>query len=111
MTYLFSSNNIIINEVEVKNDAGNAIPISKNTNTNSSTNPIFVKGTADTSFFAATQTDAFGRLRVSNPFTIFDNSFSNGDNERRWTTSNTSNTSYYFESNISCVTKIGRAHV
>ena len=27
MTYLFSSNNIITNEVEVKNDAGNALPV------------------------------------------------------------------------------------
>lgn len=103
MTYLFTGNSYITNEIEVKNDTGNAIPISKNTDTNSNSNPIFVKGTADTSFFAPTQTDAFGRLRVSNPFTLFDSSFSIGDNTRNWDTSNTNNTSYNFESNIACV--------
>ena len=30
--------------------------------------------------------DAFGRLRVSNPHTLFDNSFRYGDSERRWNT-------------------------
>jgi hypothetical protein len=103
MTYLFSGNTVITNEVEIKNDAGNAVPISRNTTTNSDTNPIFVKGTADTSFFAPTQTDAFGRLRVSNPFTLFDSSFSIGDNIKVWDTSNTNNTSYRFESNIACI--------
>ena len=95
---------ISIPEVEIKNDSGNAISISKNTSVNSDTNPIFVKGTSDTSFFAPTQTDSFGRLRVANPFTIFDNYFSVGDNEKRWSTSNTSGTTYYFESNIACIT-------
>jgi hypothetical protein len=67
--------NVVISslpEVEIKNDTGNPIPISANTSVNSDTNPIFVKGTSDTSFFAPTQSDAFGRLRVSNPFTIAD---------------------------------------
>lgn len=32
MTYLFSSNNIITNEVEVKNDAGNPLPVTGNIN-------------------------------------------------------------------------------
>lgn len=59
-------------EVEIKNDTGNPIAISKNTTTNSEDNPIWVKGTSDTSFFAPTQSDAFGRLRVSNPYTLFD---------------------------------------
>lgn len=59
-------------EVEIKNDVNNPIPISKNTAINSNTNPIFVKGTSDTSFFSPTQTDAFGRLRISSPFTLFD---------------------------------------
>ena len=36
MTYLFTNNQ------EIKNDIGNPIPISKNTSTNSSSNPIFV---------------------------------------------------------------------
>lgn len=46
-------------EVEIKNDVGNAIPVTSNYN-------VFTVG------FAPTQTDAFGRLRVSNPFTLFD---------------------------------------
>lgn len=66
MTYLFTNNQ------EIKNDVGNPIPISKNTTVNSDTNPLFVTGTSDTSFFAPTQSDAFGRLRVSNPFTLYD---------------------------------------
>lgn len=59
-------------EVEIKNDVGNPIPVSKNANTNSQTNPIYVEGVNNASFFAPTQSDAFGRLRVSNPLTLFD---------------------------------------
>jgi len=59
-------------EVEIKNDSGNPISISKNTTVNSDTNPIFVKGTSDTSFFSPMQSDAFGRLRISEPFTLAD---------------------------------------
>ena len=59
-------------EVEIKNDIDNPIPVSANTSTNSNTNPIYVKGTSDSSFFHPAQLDAFGRLRVSNPFTLFD---------------------------------------
>jgi len=103
MTYLFSNGVTINNEIEVKNDTGNALPISKNTSVNSNDNPIFVKGTADTSFFAPTQTDAFGRLRVSNPFTIFDNYFGIGDNTRRWDTANTAGTSKTYEANTSSI--------
>lgn len=59
-------------EVEIKNDIDNPIPISKDTSVNSVTNPIFVEGVNNGSFFAPTQSDAFGRLRVSNPLTLFD---------------------------------------
>lgn len=59
-------------EVEIKNDTGNPIPVSKDTNTNSVTNPIYVEGVNNASFFAPTQSDSFGRLRVSNPETLFD---------------------------------------
>ena len=65
---------------EIKNDAGNPIPVSKNTSVNSDINPIFVKGTSDTSFFSPTQSDAFGRLRVSSPFTLFDSAHRYQDN-------------------------------
>jgi hypothetical protein len=67
-------------EVEIKNDADNPIPISKNTSVNSNSNPIFVKGTSDTSFFDPAQTDAFGRLRTSSPLTLFDSSHRYRDN-------------------------------
>lgn len=59
-------------EVEIKNDVDNPIPVSKNTTINSQTNPIYVEGVNNASFFAPTQSDAFGRLRVSNPYTLFD---------------------------------------
>lgn len=61
-----------IPEVEIKNDIDNPIPISKDTSINSITNPIYVQGVNNTSFFAPMQSDAFGRLRVSNPQSLFD---------------------------------------
>jgi hypothetical protein len=59
-------------EIEIKNDLNNPIPISANTSPNTSDNPIYVRGTGDASFFAPTQSDAFGRLRVSEPYTLGD---------------------------------------
>jgi hypothetical protein len=67
-----SGNISITGEVEIKNDTGNPIPVSKDANVNSLTNPIYVEGVNNASFFAPTQSDAFGRLRVSNPYTLFD---------------------------------------
>jgi hypothetical protein len=78
MTYLFTNNQ------EVKNDVGNPLPVSKNTTVNSDANPIFVQGTSDSSFFAPTQSDAFGRLRVSNPYTLFDGAVRFSDNTFKW---------------------------
>ena len=60
MTYLFTSNVNVINEVEVNNSVGNPIPISKNTTTNSLTNPLFVSGEITTKPGGATSTSAFG---------------------------------------------------
>lgn len=45
-----------------------------------------------------TSTDAFGRLRVSQPFTLFDSSHRYKDNNL-WATSNTSNTTIVFSEN------------
>jgi hypothetical protein len=59
-------------EVEIKNDTGNPISVSKDSNVNSVTNPLYVEGVNNASFFAPTQSDSFGRLRVSNPQTLFD---------------------------------------
>jgi len=67
MTYLFTNNQ------EIKNDIGNPLPVSKNTSVNSTSNPIFITGNVDaTNIFEAGTTDAFGRQRVSEPFTLGD---------------------------------------
>src|SRR6056300_753084 len=39
----------------------------------------------------STSNDAFGRLRVSNPFTLFDSSLRYGDNTEKWSESETDN--------------------
>ena len=77
-----SSNPLIVSidnmpEVEIKNDTGNPIPISKNTTANSSSNPIDVTGSVDATIngevsVAGMNPDAFGRQRVSELFTLGD---------------------------------------
>lgn len=66
MTYLFTNNQ------EIKNDIGNPIPVSKNTTTNSSGNPIFVSAAISSITPVTGAADAFGRQRVSEPFTLGD---------------------------------------
>lgn len=83
--------NVYVSDVEISNDTGNPIPVSSNGTANSATNPIYVSaanssGTTAVSF-DGTNTDAFGRLRVSNPVTLFDSSFRYGDNTDNWDTS------------------------
>ena len=90
-------------EVEIKNDTGNPIPVSANTTLNSDSNPIYVKGTSDTSFFAPTQTDAFGRLRVSNPFTLFDAANRYQDNGLHFN-STTGSGSVGYDANVAAIT-------
>jgi hypothetical protein len=63
-------------EVEIKNDAGNPIPISGNVNAT-------LTGTSAVTLGAAA-TDAFGRLRVSNPYTLFDGGLRYFDNTYKW---------------------------
>jgi hypothetical protein len=46
MTYLFDANTSVINQVEIKNDTGNSIPISATTEINSANNPIHIEGIA-----------------------------------------------------------------
>jgi hypothetical protein len=65
-----------IPEVEIKNDSGNPIPISGNVNAT-------LTGTAAVTLGAAA-TDAFGRLRVSNPYTLFDGGLRYFDNTYKW---------------------------
>ena len=97
MTYLFN------NEQEISNDVGNPIPISKNVTVNSDTNPIFVQGTSDSSFFSPVQSDAFGRLRVSNPFTLFDGAQRYRDDPFKWNQVDTGAASSTFLTNESSV--------
>jgi hypothetical protein len=51
-------------EVEIKNDSGNPIPVSGNITATLTGTNTFTLGTGST--------DAFGRLRVSEPYTLFD---------------------------------------
>lgn len=71
-----------IPEVEIKNDAGNAIPVTSNYNQ-------FTVG------FNPTQTDAFGRFRTSNPFTLFDSFHRFQDNGKITTYTANGGTSTY----------------
>lgn len=68
---------IVSNEVEIKNDLNNPIPISKNLQANASGNPIHVTGSVNATIngevsVAGTNPDAFGRARVSELFTLGD---------------------------------------
>jgi len=65
-----------IPEVEIKNDVGNPIPISGNVNAT-------LTGTS-TVTLGATASDAFGRLRISNPYTLFDGGTRYSDNTFKW---------------------------
>lgn len=47
--------------------------------------------------------DAFGRLRMSQPFTIFDNTFRTGDDTRVWDQQNTGTASSTFLANQACM--------
>lgn len=93
MTYLFSnaSNATIVNEVEVKNDVGNALPV------------VGVTGSPLTVAFGGPTIDAFGRLRISSPYTIFDNSFSVDEKSKIWGTITENSGTYKFVPNISAI--------
>jgi hypothetical protein len=74
--------------VEVSNDVGNPLPVSGTVTVNQGTSPWVVSstgGSTNISSFPATGVDAFGRLRVSEPFTLFESSFRYGDNQL-WST-------------------------
>jgi hypothetical protein len=79
----------ITGEVEVKNDTGNPLPISGTVTANQGTSPWVVSGnvttTSTVSAFPYMSTDAFGRLRTSAPYTLFDSSHRYADNNL-WTT-------------------------
>lgn len=97
MTYLFSNN------IEVKNDIGNPIPISKNTTLNSSENPISVALTANEEPGVTSSVDSKGRLKVQTQQTIFFNTFQFGKETDVWDESTANGASAVFDANISGV--------
>lgn len=103
MTYLFSSNTAITNEVEVKNDTGNALPISKNTFLNSSANPINVALTSGEDSGIISSIDTKGRLKVQTQETIFFNTFQYGKETDVWDEATTSGGNAIFDANVSGV--------
>lgn len=74
-------------EVEIKNDTGNPIPISKNTTPNAASNPIFVSadlvGSGERSG-SLSNIDSKGRLKVQTQETIFFNTFQYGKETDVW---------------------------
>lgn len=73
---------------EISNDVGNPVPVSGTVAATQGTTPWVVTGTTTStvSSFPTTSTDAFNRLRVSQPFTMFDSSHRYADNGL-WATS------------------------
>jgi hypothetical protein len=61
------------------------LPVGGTVGVTQSTSPWIIGG-AITALDDPTATDAFGRKRVSNPFTLFDSSFRYGDNPAKWDT-------------------------
>lgn len=90
-------------EVEIKNDLNNPLPISANLSVNSNTNPIYVRGVSDSTFFAPWQSDAFGRLRVSEPFSLFDSSFRYGDKTTIWNSALTGSATAQYQTNTKVI--------
>lgn len=74
--------------------SGNTLPVSGNVTVYQGTDPWTVSGNI-TSSFGATNVDAFGRLRVSNPYTLFDSKTRYYDHQQfSNTTSGTANVVY-----------------
>lgn len=91
MTYLFNSNTAITNEVEVKNDSGNALPV------------VGVDGSPLTVTFGGATIDAFGRLRTASPHTVFDNYFTIDDKPRVWDTQIVNSATSVFKHQQACI--------
>jgi hypothetical protein len=73
-------------------------PVSGTVTANQGTSPWIVSstgGSTSIASFPTTSTDAFGRLRVSEPFTLFDSSFRYGDNQLWSTATATGGTATY----------------
>ena len=96
MSYLFNGNVNVLNEVEVKNDTGEPLPVVV-----ANDEPISVNIESPISF-GATASDAFGRLRVSNPYTLFDSQHRYTENDK-WSTAITGGGSILYDTNASLV--------
>jgi len=71
------------------------LPVGGTVEATQGTSPWVVSGSV-TALDDPTATDAFGRKRVSNPFTLFDSSFRYGDNPTKWNASVTGTASATF---------------
>lgn len=108
MSYLYNGNVNVLNEVEIKNDVDNPIPVSLD---NGPTSPVYVELTSPIeivnneigiSEFPALAQDAFGRLRTSSPFTLFDSQHRYAINDK-WDTATVTGGSTSHDSNASVV--------
>ena len=90
-------------ELEIKNDSGNPIPISKNTTPNSSANPINVAITSALDTGINSSIDSKGRLKVQTQESIFFNTFQYGKETDVWDESTVSGGSATFDTNQSLV--------
>lgn len=78
------------------------MPVGGTVTTNQGTTPWVITGNV-TSTVNPTATDAFGRARVSNPFTLFDSSFRYADNPGKWSTAVIGTGSVTFVTNESSI--------
>lgn len=95
-------NIVAMPEVEIKNDSGNPIPISKNTIPNSASNPINVNliGSGEASGISSS-IDSKGRLKVQTQETIFFNTFQYGKETDVWDESTANGANAIFDSTTS----------
>jgi hypothetical protein len=95
------SGNVDVGNFPTTFDIGNfpaTQPVSGTVTANQGTTPWVVSSTGGSSniaSFPSTSTDAFGRLRVSEPFTLFDSSFRYGDTQLWSTATATGGTTTY----------------
>jgi hypothetical protein len=85
----------VTNEIEVKNDVGNPLPITGN---------VVVTGSV-ISNTPANRVDAFGRSRVSSPFTLFESYHRYKENDK-WSTAIVAGGSKTYDANASVVNMI-----
>ena len=90
-------------ELEIKNDSGNPIPISKNTTPNSSANPINVAITSALDTGINSSIDSKGRLKVQTQESIFFNTFQYGKETDVWDESTVNGGSATFNTDQSLV--------